>query len=74
MKSTVPLQLAFQGLVQTGVNFVGKRKELAIAVKLDGLLGAVIHRVAVIAISQMSFEGAASVPRPTRRPDTRKSL
>jgi hypothetical protein len=53
----VLLQLAFQGLVETGANFIGKGKDLAITVKFDSLLGTVIHRVAVIAIGQVSFEG-----------------
>ena len=50
------LQLAPQGVMQAGANFVGKGIELAIAVEVDGLLGAVKNRVAVIAIGQVSFE------------------
>jgi hypothetical protein len=39
------------------VNFLGKRKELAITIKLDGFLGGIEDRMAMIAIGQVSLEG-----------------
>jgi hypothetical protein len=43
--------------MQTGVNFFGKLKQLAVAIKIESLASAVVYGATVIAISQMSFEG-----------------
>jgi hypothetical protein len=53
----VPLQLASQRRVQTGVNFLGKREESSVTVQLNGFLRGVKHGVTVMALGQVSFEG-----------------
>jgi hypothetical protein len=42
--------------MQTGVNFFGKLKQLAIAIKLEGLASTVVYGATMVAINQMSFE------------------
>jgi hypothetical protein len=42
--------------MQAVVNFVGEGEDFAVAIEFNGLLGAVIHRIAMVAISQMGLE------------------
>jgi hypothetical protein len=57
----VPLQLASQRRVQTGLNFLGKREESSVTVQLNGFLRGVKHGVTVMALGQVGFEGIFQV-------------
>src|SRR5580658_9171088 len=51
------LEAALQGIMQAGADILGQGEEFSVTVEFDGLLGAVVHRVAVIAVGQVRLEG-----------------
>jgi hypothetical protein len=50
------LQSTPQGFVESSANVVRERKELAVAIELNGLLGRVKHGVAVLTLVQVRFQ------------------